>query len=167
MASVVLVAVLAALSTIRRSKASPVNPGNFTLERPETSAALCNSYAIPLEITSENFIFNFTRIEDNLDLSDVVFQYARKDSNVAFHPYSGKKNVTAKYTISATFCMPKTPSGNGREKTVLLATHGIAYDGQYWDSQYKPKQYSFVEAMVQHGFSVLYYDRLGTGHSQT
>jgi len=149
------------------SLAGAVSASNASLNRPSSSAAQCVSYTIPLTITSENFVFNITKFKNDLDLAHVITDIARKDSNATFHPVSGVENVTAQYSISGTFCSPKTPSGNGREKTVLLATHGIGYDGQYWDSAYKPHEYSFVEAMVKDGYSVFYYDRLGTGKSQT
>ena len=119
---------------------------------------------VPVTVTSENFIFNLTKFENNFDVVDLVTDFTREDANVTFHPVSGKQNVTATYNIAGTFCSPKSPSG--REKTVLLATHGIHYDRRYWHSAYKPGEYSFVEAAVARGYSVFVYDRLGTGESQ-
>lgn len=37
---------------------------------------------------------------------------------------------------------------------------------RYWDVRYQPGNYNFVEFVVERGYSVLYYDRLGTGQSQ-
>jgi pimeloyl-ACP methyl ester carboxylesterase len=121
-------------------------------------------YRVPLIVTSENFVFNISNFQNDFDLIDLVTDYVRKDANTSFHFIAGEKNETAEYLISGTFCSPKKPSGH--EKTVLLATHGIAYDGRYWDSSYKPSEYSFVEAMVAKGYSIFFYDRLGTGRSQ-
>ena len=36
----------------------------------------------------------------------------------------------ADYNISATFCTPNYPK-NGKEKTVLLASHGLTYSREY------------------------------------
>jgi hypothetical protein len=110
--------------------------------------------------------FSTSRVQNNFDVVDLVTDLARKDSSVVFHPVSRVENATAEYTINGTFCSPKKLLGKGRERTVLLATHGIGYDGRYWDSAYKPEEYSFVQAMVKEGYSVFSYDRLGTGKSE-
>ncbi|KAF2831172.1 alpha/beta-hydrolase [Ophiobolus disseminans] len=166
MASTLVAFLLAASSIIPAAQANPVSSTNGSLERPSSSVAQCVPYTIPISITSQNLVFNFTQFKNDLDVAYIITEITRKDSNVTFHPVSGIKNVTTTYSISGTFCSPKKPSGNGREKTVLLATHGIGYDGRYWDSAYKPQEYSFVEAVVKEGYSVFYYDRLGTGKSQ-
>ncbi len=161
MAAVVTLAVLAALGRIKSAKAFPTDtPTNQSY----TAVAQCMNYTIPLTVTSDNFVFNISKFENNYDVVDVITNIARKDSNTTFHPVAGRHNVTATYTISGTFCSPKSPSG--REKTVLLATHGIAYDGRYWNSAYKPEEYNFVEAAITQGYSVFFYDRLGVGKSQ-
>ncbi|KAH7073746.1 Alpha/Beta hydrolase protein [Paraphoma chrysanthemicola] len=151
MAAILTVAVLALLGRIKTARAapSPAHEIGFPVLRSNASVAHCESYNIPVTITSENIIYNISEFKDNFDV---------------FDPIGGVENVTASYTISGTFCYPKTFSG--REKTVLLATHGLHYDGRYWDSSYKPEEYSFVEAMAAQGYSVFYYDRLGTGHSE-
>jgi hypothetical protein len=162
MMSTFIAVVLALSSIIPSSRATSI-----PVERPYSLAAQCKTYNIPLSITSQNYIFGFPKFKNDFDLIDIVTDITRKDSNVTFNPVVGIENVTAAYTISGTFCSPKAPSQNGREKTILMATHGIAYDGRYWNSAYKPQEYSFVEAMVKQGYSVFYYDRIGTGNSQT
>lgn len=36
---------------------------------------------------------------------------------------------------------------------------------RYWDVEVKPDEYSYVNAALNHGYSILTYDRLGTGNS--
>ena len=36
----------------------------------------------------------------------------------------------------------------------------------YWASSYKPKEYSFAQYALENGYSVFWYDRVGTGRSQ-
>lgn len=38
-------------------------------------------------------------------------------------------------------------------------------DDSYWNSPYKPEKYNFVQAATDAGYSVFFYDRLGTGSS--
>ena len=45
-------------------------------------------------------------------------------------------------------------------------THGLNFNRNYWDSDYQPERYSFVDAAIAEGYSVFYYDRLGVGKSQ-
>lgn len=152
---------LAVISFQTAVYANPVSYSNASISRPSSSEATCIPYLIPVTVTSENYVFNLTEFKNNLDVASLSATVAGGDT---FRPVAGLKNETASYTISATFCSPKKPAG-GREKTVLLATHGLVYDGQYWDSAYKPAEYSFVENMVAKGYSVFYYDRIGTGSS--
>jgi hypothetical protein len=166
MAAIFSTLALMVSAMILPSQANPMAYLNASIDRPMSSAAQCTPYLIPLNITSLNIIVNLTHFTNDLDLAKAVSDITGKNSQANFHPVGGIENVTAVYTISGTFCSPKTPAGNGREKTVLLATHGGGYDGQYWDSAYKPHKYSFVVNMVKDGFSVFYYDRLGLGNSQ-
>lgn len=36
---------------------------------------------------------------------------------------------------------------------------------RYWDVEIKPEEYSYVDSALRHGYSILTYDRLGTGNS--
>lgn len=37
--------------------------------------------------------------------------------------------------------------------------------GRYWDVEIHPEEYSYVDSALRHGYSILTYDRLGTGNS--
>jgi hypothetical protein len=152
------IALFAVLKCLTLCRANPLVEGK------NAPLASCIDYNIPVTITSENYIFNVSEFRNNFDVVNVITDFARKDSNTSFHPFHGTKNETAEYLIAGTFCTPNKPVG--REKQVLLATPGIGYDRRYWDSKYKPKEYNFVRAMVAKGYSVFFYDRLGTGESQ-
>lgn len=158
MAAVLIVAILAVFGRVRTSRATPVYLPSSSTDRHSGSVAHCIDYTVPLTVTSQNFVFNITKFEDDFDAIDLVTEYSRKPTNIAFNPVGGIENVTAAYSISGTFCSPTVPVG--REKTILLATHGLHYDRRYWDSGYKPQEYSFVEAVVGKGYSIFFYDRL-------
>lgn len=36
---------------------------------------------------------------------------------------------------------------------------------RYWDVEINPEEYSYVDSALRHGYSILTYDRLGTGNS--
>jgi hypothetical protein len=81
---------------------------NASIDRPMSSAAQCTPYLIPLNITSLNIIVNLTHFTNDLDLAKTVSDITGKNSQANFHPVGGIENVTAVYTISGTFCSPKT-----------------------------------------------------------
>lgn len=66
------------------------------------------------------------------------------------------------YQLAATYCEPD----NGKNDTLQILTHGIGFDRHYWDFPYNNHNYSYVEQAVdQHGYSTLAWDRLGIGMS--
>ncbi|KAF2728929.1 alpha/beta-hydrolase [Polyplosphaeria fusca] len=162
-------ALLATLSLSSLVAGVPSNtPANCEIAPPTSTFVTpkngdCKDYTITDKVTSENLIWAQPKFKDNYDVAAWLFNETRKDSRQVFHPFADPENVTAEYTLAGTFCKPKKMNGN--ETTVLLATHGLGYDRRYWSSSYKPDEYNFVQYALDQGYSVFYYDRLGTGKS--
>lgn len=126
--------------------------------------AHCTEYMVPISISSKNTVFNFTYWDDNFALKQFVAG-ATTRPDVGFPSIvGGTKKVAGDYTIAASFCTPKNPSG-GKEKEIILATHGIGPGREHWNSAYKPETYNFVQHAINEGYSVFFYDRLGCGLS--
>ncbi|KAI4209989.1 MAG: hypothetical protein LQ351_007153, partial [Letrouitia transgressa] len=121
--------------------------------------ARCVDYVVPVTISSENYQWVGPRWADNFGLTDFVTTAVTRQAAGFPPPFGNPVASTASYEISATFCTPK--KGSPKAKTVLLATH----DDSYWNSPYKPEKYNFVQAATDAGYSVFFYDRLGTGSS--
>ncbi|CAG8951122.1 hypothetical protein HYFRA_00006520, partial [Hymenoscyphus fraxineus] len=140
------------------------DPSNFAPADP-TRFKICQEYNIPLNITAEIAVptAEYTPFQNNLDVAAWLFNLARRDSKTAFIPLAGSKNVTQSYNISGTICSPLTPTNN--QSTIILATHGLGFDRRYWDIRKNPANYSFVDSAISSGYSVFFYDRLGTGKS--
>ena len=130
MTAVLALSVLAVLSRIRAVVASPaqntyVHPSN----------GICTDYTVKEEVTSTDPIWGLPKFETNFDIAYFLFNSTRKDSQVnTLSPISGYQNRTKTYTVAATFCSPRKPV-SGKETTVLLATHGLGYDGRYVDQR--------------------------------
>ncbi|KAK2769561.1 hypothetical protein FQN52_005204 [Onygenales sp. PD_12] len=126
--------------------------------------AHCVDYTIPVSVSTDILTFNGTKWDDNFGLVDFVsVQSSREDAGFppsigAPEPYKGDLE------IAGTFCSPIEYGKHGA-RTVLLATHGLGFERGYWNSAYDPKEYNFVEHAVGEGYSVFFYDRLGTGKS--
>jgi hypothetical protein len=117
MAVLLTIAVLAVLGHIRTARAIPTYSTNPIIDRFHSSVAQCIDYNVPVTVTSQSFIFNITKFKDNFDAIDLITEYSRKDpplNTTVFSLIGGAENATATYTISGTFCSPKTPSA--REK---------------------------------------------------
>ncbi|MCJ1311359.1 hypothetical protein MMC25_005030 [Agyrium rufum] len=125
--------------------------------------AICQDFTIPLTVTSKNYVYNATEFSSDYDVVDFTTLSSSVNSSDFFRPISAQP-VKQVYDVEvfATYCYP---SSKNRKNTVILATHGIGTDGRYWNSPYRPEKYSFVDYTVSNGYSVFYYDRVGTGQS--
>ncbi|KAH8650942.1 Alpha/Beta hydrolase protein [Tricladium varicosporioides] len=123
---------------------------------------ICVDYLIPVKPTSTNFIWA-RPFNHNYDVVDFLSDAASRTADTDLNPFSGVKNQSASYKISATFCSPR--SGVVDKKTVLLLSHGLNFDRSYWEPDVSPEKYSFVDWAIAKGYSVFFYDRLGVGKS--
>jgi hypothetical protein len=122
----------------------------------------CWEYKVPVTITSENLVFDFPDWEDDYALQDFLTAATTRMSAGYPSPIVGTTNETTNYTLAASFCTPK----HMVSRTIILATHGIGQARTHWNSAYKPDEYNFVQHAISKGYSVWFYDRLGTGESE-
>ncbi|KAH7121723.1 Alpha/Beta hydrolase protein [Dactylonectria estremocensis] len=127
------------------------------------SEADCWEYKVPVTVTSENLVFNFPDWKDDYALEGFLTSLTSRPGAGFPSPVVGTKNETASYTLAASFC---TPKGGDKKKTIILATHGIGQARSHWNSAYQPDEYNFVKHAISKGYSVWFYDRLGTGQSE-
>lgn len=125
--------------------------------------AECTEYEVPIHLESDDYVFNATQWETDYNLEDFLSTVTTRPSAMFPSPFSGPVRNTGNYTIAASFCTPKVK--NGKEKTVILATHGIGPARAHWNSAYRPEEYNFVQWATGQGYSVFFYDRLGVGGS--
>jgi hypothetical protein len=95
-----------------------------------TLTANCYEYDIPVTTEINAVTWNLPEFSDNYDVAGFFNNLSRRDASTAFNPISGPSNATStgNFSISATFCSPKT--SNGHEKTILLLTHGFGFDSR-------------------------------------
>ncbi|KAN0104869.1 alpha/beta-hydrolase [Hyaloscypha variabilis] len=127
--------------------------------------ANCIDYDIPVSVSTKGINWIAPKWTNNTGLIDFVSLTSSRSPANFSSPVGGSVDLNGEYTISATFCSPKTTaekSGN-----ILLATHGIGYDRRYWNSAFQPENYNFAQYATSQGYSIFFYDRLGTGKSST
>ncbi|EIW55290.1 alpha/beta-hydrolase [Trametes versicolor FP-101664 SS1] len=127
----------------------------------QTTASSCREVTIPVTVSVPRFIIN-TTIADDWDAVTLALNLTQRDVNTTADPLpiSGKTSgpVNSTYRIGATVCGSGGPT--------LILTHGIIESKLYWRPNFPGAlKYSFVDAAVAQGYSVLSYDRIGVATS--
>lgn len=125
--------------------------------------ANCQDYLIPIEISYQSLPFNATQWENDYELTSFLVDATTRSGAGYPAPLGLPQTVAGHHKIAASFCTPKKT--NGKEKTVILATHGIGPGRDHWNFPVQPENYNFVQWATGQGYSVFFYDRLGCGAS--
>ncbi|KAF2869794.1 Alpha/Beta hydrolase protein [Massariosphaeria phaeospora] len=130
----------------------------------------CTSFLIPLPLTYTAPSLFATpdappRWTSPFELQDVLATLTARAAANYTSPVGAPQTYSGRYDVAASFCTPRTVDGSGREKTVLLATHGIGPGRAHWNTPYRPEEYNFVQWALGRGYSVFFYDRVGCGAS--
>ncbi|KAF2434575.1 alpha/beta-hydrolase [Tothia fuscella] len=126
-------------------------------------SAKCVDYDIRLTVSAKGKRWAGPKWNDNYDLTDFVSILGSRPDSRLSEPLDGSVDISGNYTLSSTFCAPKTQGQHSG--TVLLATHGLGYDRSYWNYASEPEHYNFVQYATGQGYSVFFYDRLGTSRT--
>ncbi|KAL4789161.1 Alpha/Beta hydrolase protein [Aspergillus venezuelensis] len=122
----------------------------------------CVKVTLPVIINATTSTFDIPRVDNTIDAVDFAWEIDHRGSRAPPQRITGQKVIDDEFFIDAKLCIPK----DGAKRDILqIATHGFGFDSRYWDSQIDPEKYSYVDAALKKGYSILTYDRLGTGHS--
>jgi len=123
----VVTAAVSLLSLSALVQASPTGSNNGA----GGSSKSCESFKIPVTVTSTNLIYAPPHFQTDFDVVDFVGTISSRSAPPPSVLFAGEVNQTAAYTISATFCKPGGGSGSSSgpaKNTVLIATHGLNFD---------------------------------------
>ncbi|MCJ1326009.1 hypothetical protein MMC10_002672 [Thelotrema lepadinum] len=149
MAALAILAVLLLLKHVK-AEAPPPLQSNRT----------CVEFMLPVSVTAQNAVYDVLRVDNNTEAAQFAIDQDTWD--IPNDQVIQNMTVSDTFDISAQLCIPQT----GAKKTHLqIATHGLVFDKRYWDVPIKASEYSYVDAALQAGYSILTYDRLGTGLS--
>lgn len=146
--------IVALLALYKSSRAAPV---------PETASnRTCAEFMLPVQVSVIQSVYDYPHVNSSIDVTQ--FAVDADTWSTLPSPYHVVRNQTIEDTfdISAQLCVP--PQGR-KHNFLQIATHGLIYDKRYWDVAVNPSEYSYVEAVLEAGYSILTYDRLGTGRS--
>ncbi len=138
-------------------------------------------------MVATNYHYDQPRVDSNIDAMDWTVNVTTWSSSNFTARRTGRVDINKIFNIGAQLCVPSQKTGKagilqiatpglGFGKELVDETHGwklLTYDGsltspcsRYFDVEVDPRQYSYVDAAINKGYSVLSYDRLGTGASE-
>ncbi|KAL4804684.1 Alpha/Beta hydrolase protein [Aspergillus unguis] len=133
---------------------------------PSSHHRACINLNLALPVKANNTIFDVPRVDNNIDSVDLVWDLQRWTAPDPADRVLGFHTVDETFQISAQLCIPQGSATGANASNVLqIATHGFGFDKKYWDSALHPEKYSYVNAALNAGYSILTYDRLGVGKS--
>ncbi|KAL4733972.1 Alpha/beta hydrolase family-domain-containing protein [Aspergillus similis] len=154
MASLFLLTVFSVLSQSYQAAAAPTAQSNAS--RP------CVDMLLSLPITANNSIYDIPRVDSSIDAVNYVWDLDHWSAPNSTERVRGARPVHETFAISAQLCVPRASNKAG---ILQIATHGFGFDKRYWDAELHPDKYSYVDAALNAGYSILTYDRLSVGHS--
>ena len=150
----IVVLVLLAHKGIKHARASPILD--------ERNSRPCTTFTLPVSITAQNHVYDVVHVNSNIDATHFAQDIDTWDNPNFLQRQIKNITISKTYDIHAQLCVPP----NGRKKSsVYIATHGGQFDSRYWDAQVEPEKHNFVDAVLDEGYSILFYDRLATGKS--
>ncbi|KAH7086602.1 hypothetical protein FB567DRAFT_580703 [Paraphoma chrysanthemicola] len=122
----------------------------------------CKQFDIPIFATAPSAVYDIPRVNNDLDATAWAIYDATRNTPHGVENIIQNTTTSGTFKIHAQLCVPKSSK---KKDIIQIATHGVHYDSRYWDSEYKPKDHSYVDATLKAGYSILTYDRLGVGQS--
>lgn len=133
---------------------------NATTKPSVGGAATCVEGIIPVTASAMNTLLNYPNPLNQSMITETIVEYLQVNATLPMTVLGAKTNVSGTWDINAKLCFPanSTPSSK-----VQFLTHGVGFDGSYWD--FYSEDYSYQNAAALKGYTTFSYDRLGTGSS--
>ncbi|KAL2866202.1 alpha/beta hydrolase [Aspergillus lucknowensis] len=125
----------------------------------------CIDLDLEVSVTANNSIYDVPRVDNNIDAVDWIWDMEAWTAPSVADRIKGVRRVDDTFAISAQLCVPGSSDGSDRGRILQIATHGFGFDKTYWDADFDHGKYSYVDAALKAGYSILTYDRLGVGKS--
>lgn len=122
----------------------------------------CVQLDLPVSATAPSAVYDLPQVNSNIEAAAWGIHDATWSTPHSVQSILRNTTTSGIFNIHAQLCVP---TSSDKEDILQIATHGVHYDSRYWDSAYKPEEHSYVEATLKAGYSILTYDRLGTGQS--
>ncbi|KAK3358797.1 hypothetical protein B0T25DRAFT_447371 [Lasiosphaeria hispida] len=131
---------------------------------PQTNFKQCVQLEVPVPVIAQNHHYDMPRIDSTTDAVHWTLNTTAWSTPNATERITGIVPVKQTFRIHAQLCVP-TKRGP-RADILQIATQGRGFDKRYWEVEIRPEEYSYLDAAISKGYSVLTYDRIGTGESE-
>lgn len=121
----------------------------------------CVDLKVPIAVDYTNYHYSMPEVNNNIDAVDWALNFTVWTQPTDRVPFPVLVQKT--FDIHARLCVPSKKTD--KAGIVQITVNGNGWDKRYWDAEVKPETYSYVDAAIKEGYSVLSFDRLGTGKS--
>lgn len=156
MASLIFIAVVAAVLAAKKGHAVPVDTSIS-----QRAQGTCQQINIPVTASAPARVYDFIRITNDIEAREFAINTETWTTPLGTNKVLQNITVSSTYNIHAQLCVPS----NAQSSKIQILTHGLFYDGRYWDPSLYDYQNSYVNAALAEGYATLAYDRLGAGQS--
>ncbi|KAF4632044.1 hypothetical protein G7Y89_g6085 [Cudoniella acicularis] len=124
--------------------------------------ATCIQGLIPITASAQNYHLNYQGPANQTVATETVVEFLQVNTTLPLQVIGARTTVSGTWNINSKLCFP-TSSGAPNASLVQFLTHGVGFDGSYWD--FYSADYSYVDNAALNGYTTFSYDRLGTGSS--
>lgn len=126
--------------------------------------AVCVEGFLQVPLVAVNKKIFYDGPKDNYELTALLADYMRVNSNVTSQLVGGDIYVVDTYSIFSRLCLPANERATEKQvDSVQFLTHGAFTDATYWDFA---EDFSYIDAAAEKGYATFSYDRLGSGRSE-
>ncbi|KAL8388906.1 hypothetical protein RB599_010190 [Gaeumannomyces hyphopodioides] len=133
--------------------------------RATTPSKNCVQFEVSIPVVATNKHYSMPRVDNNIDFVDWSLNFSIRTA-----PKNNADRIlydvpiNRPFRISAQLCVPTQETD--KADILQIAVNGNAFDKRYWDVQVKPEEHSYIDAAIAKGYSILTWDRIGTGQSE-
>jgi hypothetical protein len=124
--------------------------------------AVCVSGTLDVPVVATTTDVLYKGPANNYELTEFITNFLRKDSDTFVTSIGGTKNISDRFVIYSSLCVPADTLKTKNLTSIHFLTHGGTLDHKYWD--FAPN-YSYVDAAATKGYATFSYDRLGAAKS--
>ncbi|RYP12483.1 hypothetical protein DL765_007282 [Monosporascus sp. GIB2] len=124
----------------------------------------CVQLEVPVPVVATNNHYTMPRVDNNIDAVQWALNFSVWTAPDPTERNTGPLPINRTFNISAQLCVPSTEAD--KADILQIAVQGNGWDKRYWDVQVKPEEHSYVDAAISKGYSILMFDRIGTGQSE-
>ncbi|XXH05293.1 hypothetical protein Hte_011718 [Hypoxylon texense] len=124
----------------------------------------CVEFEVPVPVVATNHNYTMPRVDNNIGAVQWALNFSVWTAPTPDERDTGLLLINDTFSISARLCVPSTKTD--KSDILQITVQGNGWDKRYWDVPVEPTEHSYVDAAISKGYSILMFDRIGTGKSE-